>query len=290
MIIEPRFLYRGDASGVAATITHTPDTQFQTPRYINVRGASSLPQIGGISQNVAGPEHIPDELHPFLQFEYVRTFAFGREENQLFVTDVIADVSRVQLGNEKGVDFRAELLHAQLRSTHSSDAREQPRITWRGTNFVNVRLALGGVEYPVIVNPDRDLEPLETENDLVRAYREDPAKYFQKFFRVRRRDDPHPAQQQQQPPDEIPPPEPPRVANNRYIMFSLVESLRTDFPGAVSERHVLSVPDFGKIFFGEVTVAPESKTLVLLRFKLGSPDGGEAALCAVRSNGEPVTN
>ena len=35
------------------------------------------------------------------------------------------------------------------------------------------------------------------------------------------------------------------------------------------------VPDFGKIYFGEMFIAAHSRRLTMVRFQLGSHDGGE---------------
>jgi hypothetical protein len=57
------------------------------------------------------------------------------------------------------------------------------------------------------------------------------------------------------------------------------------FPGATIDHHVVTVPNFGKIFFGELLITDLSRRLTMLRLELGSPDGGAVAAAEVESNG-----
>ena len=57
------------------------------------------------------------------------------------------------------------------------------------------------------------------------------------------------------------------------------------YPGATIDQHVVTVPDFGKIFFGELLITDQSRRLTMLRLELGSPIGGFVACAEVESNG-----
>jgi hypothetical protein len=57
------------------------------------------------------------------------------------------------------------------------------------------------------------------------------------------------------------------------------------YDGATIDHHVVTVPNFGKIFFGELLITDLSRRLSLLRFELGSPDGGSAVAPEVEANG-----
>jgi hypothetical protein len=46
------------------------------------------------------------------------------------------------------------------------------------------------------------------------------------------------------------------------------------------------VPDFGKIYFGEMFITGESRRLTMVRFQLGSPQGGEISAAEGESNGD----
>jgi hypothetical protein len=45
------------------------------------------------------------------------------------------------------------------------------------------------------------------------------------------------------------------------------------------------VPNFGKIYFGELYITGDSRRLTMVRFQLGSPYGGEVVAAEGESNG-----
>ena len=56
-------------------------------------------------------------------------------------------------------------------------------------------------------------------------------------------------------------------------------TIDSDRPGAVS------VPGFGRVFFGEIAIAPQLRRLTMVRVDLGSPIGGDFACADVMDNG-----
>ena len=71
------------------------------------------------------------------------------------------------------------------------------------------------------------------------------------------------------------------------VLCSLVEKIETDLPGARIEGHTIQVPQFGKVAFAEVFAGPGIRTLTMLRFQLGSPDGGSGSSGSGTTNGKP---
>src|SRR5215472_1933639 len=71
------------------------------------------------------------------------------------------------------------------------------------------------------------------------------------------------------------------------LVCSLVEKIETDLPGAKIEGHTIQVPQFGKVAFAEVFAGPGIRTLTMLRFALGSPDGGSGSSGRGTGNGRP---
>ena len=57
-------------------------------------------------------------------------------------------------------------------------------------------------------------------------------------------------------------------------------------PTATIHGHVVHVPDFGKIYFGEMFITGDSRRLTMVRFQLGSPDGGEVTAAEGETNPE----
>jgi hypothetical protein len=61
-----------------------------------------------------------------------------------------------------------------------------------------------------------------------------------------------------------------------------------EFPGSAidpEQPHTVSIPGFGRVFFGEITLAPQSRRLTMVRVDLGSPIGGDCACADVMDNG-----
>lgn len=74
------------------------------------------------------------------------------------------------------------------------------------------------------------------------------------------------------------------------LLCSLVEKIETDLvnvPGVEIEGHVIRIPHFGEVAFAEVFAKRATRTLTMLRFKLGSPDGGGGSSGSGSTNGEP---
>ena len=72
-------------------------------------------------------------------------------------------------------------------------------------------------------------------------------------------------------------------------LCSLVEKIETDFPSlsdADKKRHIIDIPHLGTISFAEVLSLEGMKTLTMLRFDLGSPDGGGGTAAVASVNGK----
>ncbi|MGB7844768.1 MAG: choice-of-anchor P family protein [Candidatus Acidiferrum sp.] len=83
-----------------------------------------------------------------------------------------------------------------------------------------------------------------------------------------------------------------RIANQKgkVVLCSLVEEIKTDFPMSEKDKkkHIVHIPHFGTISFAEVISFEGLKTITMLRFDLGSPDGGTGTACGATSNGKPM--
>lgn len=72
-------------------------------------------------------------------------------------------------------------------------------------------------------------------------------------------------------------------------LCSLVEKIETDFPGlseADKKKHIINIPHLGTISFAEVLSVEGMKTLTMMRFDLGSPDGGGGTAAVASTNGK----
>jgi hypothetical protein len=67
---------------------------------------------------------------------------------------------------------------------------------------------------------------------------------------------------------------------------SLVEKIETKLKGVDAKRHLIEVPDFGKIFLAEIYAEPGTRTLSMLRLELGSPHVADLIAAETRINGQ----
>jgi len=75
------------------------------------------------------------------------------------------------------------------------------------------------------------------------------------------------------------------------ICCSLVKELKTESRSGITlhghHGHVLEVPEFGKVFLAELVLTHGAKSLTMIRFELGSPNGGGGTAGQANSNGRP---
>lgn len=67
------------------------------------------------------------------------------------------------------------------------------------------------------------------------------------------------------------------VQRDGVLYTTIVKEIRWDgkpYPGAKIDGHTVMIPDFGTAFFGELLVSSSERRLTMLRFELGSPEGG----------------
>lgn len=77
-------------------------------------------------------------------------------------------------------------------------------------------------------------------------------------------------------------------ANPDMVQATIVKSIRWNgrpMPKATIDRHVLTIPKFGQIFFGELTVTGTTRRLTMLRFALDGDVVVEGACCEVEAGG-----
>jgi hypothetical protein len=79
------------------------------------------------------------------------------------------------------------------------------------------------------------------------------------------------------------------AAKGGVVVCSLVERIETDFPGLSDEdkkKHIVHIPHLGTLSFAELLSVEGLKTLTMLRFDLGSPDGGGGTAGGTTVNGK----
>jgi len=74
----------------------------------------------------------------------------------------------------------------------------------------------------------------------------------------------------------------------QVAICSLVEKIETKLKGVDPRRHLIEVPNFGKIFLAEIFAEPGTRTLTMLRLELGSPHVADLIAAETRTNGQPT--
>jgi len=277
MELRRQFFFRGNASALSGQI-YRPKTII-----VDLAGASSLGVSGGRSQADIKGRSFGD----IIRFESAMTFAEGLfddeklakavsdhkgEPDQLnATTTVAAEVRGLDVGRDP--IFSVRRLRASLVS-RKPDRSGEPSITPAKDSVIQ-GVAIGGYELEVTLNAGL-FQRYDTRSKVVAAA-DDPTfmrRYGQHLVTSasvtgqRRR--------------------PGLVVRNGLIYSTIVSRIRwkgKPFPGATIDGHVVTVPEFGTIFFGELMVASAERRLTMVRFDLGSPIGGWADGGGVDTNG-----
>jgi hypothetical protein len=78
------------------------------------------------------------------------------------------------------------------------------------------------------------------------------------------------------------------IESRGTIYATIVKSIRWDgapFPASEIDHNVVTLPDFGRVFFGELLISRDSRRLTMVRAALGSDAGGSASAGDVQDNG-----
>lgn len=275
-----RFIFRASAAAFGGHIIRPKDIVLEAP------GASALPVTGGRSVATIPRTRFDD----YFSIESAKTFTEGLFEDRkqfldftnhqieqdalVAATQAIAEVNTMIVGRQPRLTIKH--LRGELRARSPL-----------GSSLPAVRvgdLAVDGVDidgHRLIV----DLNPVpfqrfDTYAKLLVAA-DDPA--FVKdsgdslYMRTARK-------------GETAPPPAGRLIVDSYgtIYATVVRSIRWDgapFPGAEIERNYVSIPDFGRIFFGELLINTDYRRLTMVRMALGSDSGGSASGSDVQDNG-----
>src|SRR5260370_16172037 len=77
------------------------------------------------------------------------------------------------------------------------------------------------------------------------------------------------------------------ITTDQIALCSLAEDIDVEFPGLKKRGHILQIDHFGEIAIAEVFAAFGTRTLTMLRFKLGSPSVGSGTVVEATTNGQP---
>ena len=270
MEVPRRFLFRGYATGVAARIRRPSDEM------LCVQAACALPVIGGSCESKAGPQKLSD----YLSFEAASASAVGDFVNPkkavaITLGQVAADevpaqttvISRVEKAAFQG-RFTVALAQAQLNGRSPKDG-ELPALNCNGSAIEGVEL--DGCSLAIKLST-AFFARNSTKAQLGIAYAAGLKPQHQALI--------HPTPKRSR---AMKLPE-----SNGLVFCTIVEKMYWDgkpHPDATIDGNALVVPDFGRVFFGEMFISDCSRRLTMVRLDLGSPTGGESTLAEAEANG-----
>jgi hypothetical protein len=265
------FHYRAGASPLGGHITHP------TEKIIHTQGASSLAQAGGHVESRVGPfrlDNIVSCNQAYSHSSGVQNRSTGSWE--VVITSVVEQLNVLEV-------VTADRVVSRLFVEHPHEGYN-PRVSAMGSSFVNLRVAGVSIE-PVLdldlltlpvgkdgfptklhVDDEKFVDKVVEQTDKIVAAKSAPQWLKGRHSWVK---------------------SPQERKKKGFVLCSLVNELRGAKPGT-SHGHVMHVPGFGNVFFGELVIAPHSYRLTMIRTEMGCLAEGTISAGTADSNGFTV--
>lgn len=277
ILFESRFVFLGNACGVAAHIRRPEDI------IVLAKGQSSLPVTGGFSRSEATCEDCSDVVTfdsastsasaDFVDREKAVDRTFAKTDGQPIETLTHINATVTNLAMLQRVT--AERVEMNLTSRHDG-TDDEPHISPKGSAIVGLRLD----GYLLDIQLDTDLfDRVGTKAGFCDEYAAGE-KFRQNFANQLFT----PGQEDSD--DEVDDTEIPEM--HGYIVCTLVRKLSwadKPHPNAEIHHNHIHLPDYGRIYVAELLIGEGSKRLTMLRFQLGSKRGGDASVGDGQTNG-----
>jgi len=254
--VQRTYIYNGQGHALSGHITLPFDHQ------IEVQAGMSLPTTGGIGH--ARVEKF--RFQEYVSFTAGYTYVAGSKSGQYtYTTLVTAAVENLNILDV----VTADRVVARLASHHSLDPKlnqDEPQITLLGSKIENLKIS----GCPVQIEFEDDLFlRLNTFDALKKHF--DGNDGFRKMAA-----DPFVTTQPKVPVD-------PRGV----LLCSLVKDMKIDCSGVTTAGHAFDVPEFGRVYIGEVLAQYRKRTVTMLRIDLGCPVVGTMMTAQAGGNGHP---
>ena len=273
------FFFHGQGVGLGGVVTRP----FQ--HLIEAKGAASLPITGGKSSASWGKHVVPDikdpksvDLPKVVSIEETLTELTGTlDDDGVHRTRVTTTVHGLNVEDV----VTADAVVAKLLTEHYPN-EEEPRFSVIGSDIKNLRIkgASVTVEFHTPI-----FEELNTHSKLKNKFDRDAN--FRKQMRRQflwgdseAKEIPEFLQEQYkftEAQKSLP-------ESKGIVPCSVVKSVRGG-SGFQAFNHVLVVPDFGKVFLGELLILKHERRLTMMRFDLGSPVDGQLTVSGAGGNG-----
>ena len=266
------YIYNGHGHALSGHITHPFDHQ------IEVQAGMSLPTTGGIGR--ARVENF--RFQEYVSFTAGYTHVAGSKSGNAYTTLVTAVVENLNILDV----VTADRVGARLASHYSLDEgkgrkpnkekrrkldeklkEDEPHIALLGSKIENLKIS----GCPVHLEFEDDLFlRLDTFDTLKKEFDGNAA--FRKMAA-----DPFVATQPRVPVDPC-----------GVFLCSLVKEMKINCPGVKPVGHALEVPEFGRVYIGEVLAQYRKRTVTMLRVELGCPIVGSMTAAQLGGNGHPL--
>jgi hypothetical protein len=274
-----RFVFRGNAAAFGGRIYRPDDIFIEAP------GASCLPVVGGRSRSRMRTltfgevikigsastlaEGVFDDTAQAVELTHHRI----SEDSLTTSTTVSAEIQNLSVGRKPVLTAKKVLATFRGRSPRGSG---EPSIALRRDTTIE-GLAIDG--FALVV--DFNIEPFQqfdTRAKLLAAADDPPflSSHGANFFMTSAYE------------GQAAPPVGRIIERNAVIHATIVRSIKwagPSHPTAKIDHNTIVVPDLGRVFIGEMLITAMSRRLTMLRFKLGSIDGGDFCGVDVDTNG-----
>jgi len=255
--VQRTYIFNGHGHALSGHITHPFDHQ------IEVQAGMSLPTTGGIGHARVENFRFREYVSFSTAYTYVAGSKRGRDTYTTLVTSVVENLNILDV-------VTADRVVARLASHHSLDEelnQEEPEITLLGSKIDNLKIT--GCPVQLIFEDDLFLrcntfETLKKEFDGSAGFRKMAADPFVTT------------------PPRVP------VEPRGVFLCSLVKQMEINCPGVKAVGHAFEVPEFGRVYIGEVLAQYRKRTVTMLRFDLGCPLVGGFVAAQSIGNGHPL--
>ena len=289
---QPRVhFYHADASAVGGRI----ERPFE--QIVPVQAPLSLPTVGGH----AASRSEKFRYQGLISFEVAESQVSGsfNEQNGTWTTQVSSAIENLNVLNV----VTADRVVAQISTEHPA-TKYVPRVSFSGTQFVNLRI--GGRLVDPILNLDfcdqegeypgqpciqnsEFLRRVDEQYSAMRPQQENTAKSSQQLKQEAAPDSAWLQELYPVPRSEEEKQTLSKQAKERgMVLCSLVQKIHHGGCPWDPFGHVFAIPDFGKIFLGELLLDHDSFHLIMIRLQLGCPVKGTLSLGDTRTNGSTI--
>jgi hypothetical protein len=251
--VQRTYIFNGHGHALSGHITHPLDHQ------VEVQAGMSLPTTGGIGQSRVEKFRFQHYVSFALGHTYVLGSKNGEDTYNTLVTATVENLNILDV-------VTADRVVARLASSHKLD-EDEPRITLLCSTIVNLRICGCPVELEFDHNTFLELNTFEK---LKKHFDSDAA------FRKMAAD-----------PFVTTPPKNP-VEPQGVFLCSLVKNIKINCQGVKVVGHAVEVPEFGRVYIGEVLAQYQKRTVTMLRFELGCPVVGGFVAAQSIGNGRTL--